>query len=123
MPSRRPRISWLPSAALSQTPWCMPAFFSVSRRVSAMISATASSTTDRVLENGALNTAMPCAAAPGRSIWSVPMQNAPIATRLSAASSTFAVTWVLERMPSRCTPSMRSISSASSRAVRTDSTW
>ena len=54
----RPRTSWLPSAALSQTPACMPAFFSVSRRVSAMISARASSTTLRVLENGALNTAI-----------------------------------------------------------------
>ena len=41
----------------------MPAFFSVSRRVSAMISAMASSTTLRVLENGALNTAMPAAPA------------------------------------------------------------
>ena len=61
MPRRRPRTSWLPSAALSQTPSCMPAFFSVSRRVIAMISASASSTTERVLENGALNTATPTA--------------------------------------------------------------
>ena len=70
-----------------------------------MISAIASSTTERVLENGALNTATPRAAAAARSIWLVPMQNAPIATRSGAASSTFAVTWVLERMPSRWTPS------------------
>ena len=58
---------------------------SVSRRVSAMISAIASSTTLRVLENGALNTAMPRSEAAGRSIWLVPMQNAPIASRSGAA--------------------------------------
>ena len=56
----------------------MSAFFSVSRRVSAMISAIASSTTLRVLENGALKTATPRAPAAARSIWLVPMQNAPI---------------------------------------------
>ena len=44
-------------------PSCMRSFFSVSRRVSAMISAIASSTTLRVLENGALKTATPRAAA------------------------------------------------------------
>ena len=65
-PSVRPRTSWLPSAALSQTPSCMPAFFSVSRRVSAMISARASSTTLRVLENGALKTATPAAGGGGQ---------------------------------------------------------
>jgi hypothetical protein len=101
MPSRRPRISCAPSADLSQTPLCISVFFSVSRRVIAMISAIASSTTERVLENGALKTATPCVVAAARSIWSVPMQKAPIATRLSAASSTRAVTWVFDRMPSR----------------------
>ena len=63
MPSVRPRTSWAPSADLSQTPACIRAFFSVSRRVSEMISAIASSTTLRVLENGALNTATPRSAA------------------------------------------------------------
>ena len=76
----------------------------MSRRVIEMISAIASSTTERVLEKGALNTVTPRSDAVSRSIWLVPMQNAPIATRLSAASSTRWVTWVLERMPSRATP-------------------
>ena len=48
----------------------------------AMISASASSTTLRVLENGALNTAMPRLLAAARSIWLTPMQNAPTASRL-----------------------------------------
>ena len=39
-----------------------------------MMSASAISTTERVLENGALNAATPCAAAAARSIWFVPMQ-------------------------------------------------
>ena len=52
------------------------AFFSVRRRASAMISAITSSTTLRVLEYGALNTAMPRSAAAARSTWLVPMQNA-----------------------------------------------
>ena len=69
-----------------------------------MISAMASSTTLRVLENGALKTAVPCSVAVVRSIWLVPMQNAPIASRSGAASSTAWVTLVFERMPSSCTP-------------------
>ena len=82
-----------------------------------MISAIASSTTLRVLENGALNTAVPRAcAAVARSIWLVPMQKAPTASRSGAASSTLAVTLVLERMPSRSIPVSASASSASSRA-------
>ena len=59
MPSLRPRTSWLPTADLSQTPACMARFFSVSCRPIEMISAMASSTTERVLEKGALKTAMP----------------------------------------------------------------
>ncbi len=59
MPSRRPRTSWLPDADLSHSPACILAFFSGSRRASEMISASTSSTTLRVLENGALNTATP----------------------------------------------------------------
>ena len=59
MPSVRPRTSWLPCADLSQTPSCIRWVFSGSRRASAMISPMTSSTTLRVLEYGALNTAMP----------------------------------------------------------------
>ena len=84
MPSVRPRISWLPVADLSHTPACSALSRSVSRRAIAMMLATASSTTERVLENGALNAAMPCRVAASRSIWLVPMQNAPIATRSGA---------------------------------------
>ena len=102
MPSVRPRISWLPWADLSQTPSCIRSVFSGSRRASAMISAMTSSTTLRVLEYGALKTAMPRSAAASRSTWLVPMQKQPIATRSSAASSTRGVTWVLERIPSSC---------------------
>ncbi len=87
----------------------------MSRRLSAMISPSTSSTTDRVLEYGALNAATPASAAAARSIWLVPMQNAPIASRLLWAR-TLALTWVLERMPSRETPSRASISSFSSSA-------
>ena len=84
--------------------------------MSEMISASAISTTDRVLENGALNVAMPRDAASARSIWLVPMQYAPMATRSEACASTSAVTWVLDRMPSTCTPARASMSSDSSSA-------
>ena len=84
MPSVRPRTSCAPSADLSHTPACMSAFFSVSRRVIAMISAMASSTTERVLENGALKTVTPGSDAAARSIWFVPMQNAPIDEQAAA---------------------------------------
>ena len=46
-----------------------------------MISAMASSTTLRVLENGALKTAIPRLGGGARSTWLVPMQNAPTASR------------------------------------------
>ena len=123
MPSRRPRTSWLPAADLSQMPACICAFLSVSRRVIAMISATASSTTLRVLENGALNTAMPRRAAAARSIWFTPMQNAPTASRSGAAASTRSVTCVPDRMPSTCTPPIAAISSSSASAFGAVSTW
>lgn len=87
-----------------------------------MISAMTSSTTLRVLENGALKTATPRSEADARSIWFVPMQNAPTASRSGAAASTASVTVVLERMPSRSTPAMRAISSSSSSARATVST-
>ena len=94
----------------------MSAFFSVSRRVIEMISAIASSTTERVLENGALKTVTPRSDAASRSIWFVPMQNAPIATRSGAFSRTRSVTCVLDRMPRTATPGSRSMSSSSSSA-------
>ena len=46
-----------------------------------MISPITSSTTLRVLEYGALNTATPRSAAAARSTWLVPMQKQPIASR------------------------------------------
>jgi len=76
-------------------------------------SATASSTTERVLLNGALKTAMPFLVAVFRSIWLVPIQKAPITIRRFACSSTRAVTWVFERMPNTETFLIFSISSSS----------
>ena len=85
----------------------MSSFLTVSRRVSAMISASAISTTLRVLLNGALNTAMPRAAAASRSIWLVPMQKAPMASSRFAPSSASSVTWVPDRMPISSASEMR----------------
>ena len=81
-----------------------------------MISAITSSTTLRVLEKGALNTATPRRVAAARSIWLVPMQNAPTASRRGALSSTTSVTRVRDRMPSRSIVAMRSTSWLSSKA-------
>ena len=119
MPRVRPRTSWAPLADLSQTPACMAAFLSVRCRAREMISAITSSTTLRVLENGALNTTVPRSAAVCRSTWLVPMQNAPTASRSGAASNTALVTLVFDRMPSSWTPGSAAISSASSRAPLT----
>ena len=52
-----------------------------------MISPITSSTTLRVLEYGALKTAMPRSAAAARSTWLVPMQKQPIATQVGAQPS------------------------------------
>ena len=124
MPSVRPRTSWLPAADLSQTPACIFAVFSGSRRASAMISPITSSTTLRVLEYGALKTATPRSAAAARSTWLVPMQKQPIASRSSAASRTRGVIVVLERMPSRWTPSSAATSSSSeSDPARSSTSW
>src|SRR5918998_2075446 len=122
MPSVRPRISWLPAADLSHVPACSDRSLSTSRRASRMISAIAISTTLRVLEYGALNTATPAAEAAARSIWLVPMQNAPTAARPGRRRSTSAVTWVFDRMPSTSTPSSAVTRSVSSSAPRSDST-
>ena len=81
-----------------------------------MISARVSSTTLRVFEYGALKTATPSAEAAARSIWSVPMQNAPTASRSGARPSTAALSRVLDRMPSSATPGSAAASSASSSA-------
>src|ERR1700712_2787424 len=116
MPSVRPRTSWLPWADLSHTPSCIFWVFSGSRRARAMISPMTSSTTLRVLEYGALNAATPRSAATRRSIWLVPMQNAPTARRSGALPSTFSVTLVLERTPSSVLPWTASISSSSDSA-------
>ena len=75
-----------------------------------------------MLENGALNTVMPRSAAAARSIWLVPMQNAPTASSCGAAASTRSVTWVLERTPSRCTLASASTSSSSSSARSSETT-
>src|SRR5665647_1980976 len=91
MPSTRPRTSWAPSADLSQIPACRALSRSVSRRIRAITSARAISTTERVLENGALKTATPRWAAARRSIWLVPMQKAPIARRSVACARTRSV--------------------------------
>ena len=79
-------------ADLSQSPLCILMFFSGSRRASEMSSATASSTTERVLEKGALKTATPLRAAADRATWLVPMQNAPTASKPGALASTRSVT-------------------------------
>ena len=81
------------------------------------------STTLRVFENGALNTAMPRRVAAARSIWFVPMQNAPTASSCPAAARTASVTCVVERMPSSCTSPMRAASSPASSARSDASTW
>src|ERR1700712_2787789 len=117
MPSVRPRTSWLPAADLSQMPACIRSVFSGSRRASAMISPMTSSTTLRVLEYGALKAAMPRRAVASRSIWLVPMQNAPMATRSGACSMTRSVSLVLERRPTMVLPWRASIRSSSSREL------
>ena len=91
------------SADLSQTPACMSRFFSVSRRVREMISAITSSTTLRVLENGALKTATP-GGGPGQVDLVGADAERPHRQQAGELSSTASVTWVRERMPSRLTP-------------------
>ncbi len=98
-------------------------FFSGSRRAIEIISASASSTTLRVLENGALKTATPRLLAAARSIWLTPMQKAPTATSCGAAASTRSVTCVPDLIPSRLTSPMASMSSSSPSARGSVSTW
>ncbi|CCH79715.1 hypothetical protein BN12_540013 [Nostocoides japonicum T1-X7] len=113
MPSVRPRISWLPAADLSQIPSCIFWVLSGSRRARATISPMTSSTTLRVLENGALKTATPRDVASARSTWLVPMQKQPTARRSRAASRRRGVIVVFDRMPRRATPWRASMSSSS----------
>src|SRR4051794_18177798 len=94
-------------------PSCIRWVFSGNRRASAMISAMTSSTTLRVLEYGALKAAIPRPAAAGRSIWLVPMQKAPTASRSGDSARTRSVTLVLERMPTMVLPWRASIRSSS----------
>ena len=74
-----------------------------------MISASTSSATERVLENGALKTGMPRIMAASRSIWLVPMQKAPMAISCGAAAMASAVRRVRERMPTKWTSAMAAL--------------
>ena len=107
--SRRCRAScraprWSPTALLSQPPACAAADLGKMRRISMTISAMVSSATERVLENGALKTGMPMVRQAARSTWLVPTEKQPTATSALTPSTTSAVSWVRERMPSRRTP-------------------
>src|SRR5581483_8371543 len=74
------------------------------RRMSMMIWPRAISATERLLLCGSLKTAMPRRLHSARSIWSTPMQKAPMASSESAASSTSAEMRVLERIPRTLAP-------------------
>ena len=95
-----PLISKLPLLLLIHCPSCMALLLSATLRNSNMDSAITSSATERVFENGELKTAIPLLPAAFMSIWFVPIQKAPMAISLSALFRTFAVTFVLERIPS-----------------------
>ncbi|MNG22080.1 hypothetical protein D3C84_1065280 [compost metagenome] len=84
MPSFLPRISKELAALLIQPPRWQEAFFSGMPRSNRIASASTSSATERVLEYGALNTAMPRSRAASRSTWLVPMQKHPTATSFFA---------------------------------------
>src|SRR5260221_2045120 len=88
-----------------------------------MISQITSSATLRVLEKGALKTGTPFSFATARSIWFVPMQKQPTASRRFASASAAAVTRVLLRMPSTCTSRSFSARSSSLSAPGTISSW
>ena len=64
-----------------------------------MVSASTSSATLRVFENGALKTGMPRCCAASRSTWLVPMQKQPDAGQPRRALEDSAVNCVAERMP------------------------
>ncbi len=81
-----------------------------------MISANTSSATERVLENGALNTGTPSSRAAFRSTWLVPIQKQPKATNFLAAANTSAVICVRERIPIKCASLTASNNSCPSKA-------
>jgi hypothetical protein len=121
MPSVLPRTSLEPAALLSQPPACAAVDLGKMRRISMTISAMVSSATERVLENGALNTGMPMVLQAAMSTWLVPTEKQPTATSDLTPSITAAVRRVRERMPKRRTPpSVRAVrrSTASSALVR-----
>jgi len=68
-------------------------------RIRKIVSASTSSATLRVFENGALKTGTPFCCAALRSTWFVPMQKHPTPTSRAASSNTAAVSCVAERMP------------------------
>ena len=80
------------------------------------ISPNTSSATERVFENGALNTGIPRAFAAFKSTWLVPIQKHPTAINLGAASIISAVKWVRERKPIKCASLMASFNSSPSSA-------
>src|SRR3954468_2300389 len=123
MPIVRPRTSWLPAATLRQRPSWTSRERSPRWRDSITISASISSATERVFENGALNAGTPRRLAGASAIWLVPMQNAPTVSMRLASASTAGVTWVLLRIPSTWTSRARWTSSASGSADLAVSTW
>jgi hypothetical protein len=80
------------------------------------------SATERVFENGALNTGTPRVFASRSATWLVPMQKQPTASRRRASASAAGVTRVFDRMPSTCTSLIFSTSSLSLSAPDTAST-
>ena len=86
-------------------------------RISMMISPKTSSATERVLEYGALKTGMPKRFAAFKSTWFVPMQKHPTAISFFADSSTSAVNFVRERMPTMCVSASSFFNCSPSRAV------
>ena len=82
------RASREPAAVLIHSPRWAAALAQGMPRISSTISASTSSATLRVFENGALKTGMPRSCAASKSTWLVPMQKQPMAVRWRAASST-----------------------------------
>ena len=112
-PGTCPRASREPSAVFTQAPRCAAALRSGIPRISMMISASTSSATLRVFENGALKTGMPRSCAASRSTWLVPMQKHPMPVSRGAFSITRAVNFVAERIPIKYASRTASIRSAS----------
>src|SRR3569623_1185950 len=99
MPSVFRRTSSEPVAVFGHSPRCACALRHGMPRIRKMVSASTSSATLRVLENGALYSGSPFCCAAARSTWLVPMQKQPSPTSFSAALNPSAVIWVAERIP------------------------